>query len=215
MVELAASLGWLSPTEKRAELMRMISEQLASESVGSAEVDLVCALNKDNELDQELDRLGLSPTQANSVSGAAVLACLGSVEARARMLLALTSVDEETGQMAQVYLRHRPITDLDELRLVTSGIARMGDAKAQIRALETLANQHVSDPESLEQLALLFPLAESVGIQTAIAGVLIRADYRAIAKPELVQTLLRHRLPSSSGADLIDVLIRRLQSSSG
>lgn len=211
MIELAGNLGWLSPTEKRAELMRMIGQQLATEAVSSADVDLVCALNKDNELGQEVDRLRLSPTQANSVTGAAVLACLGSVEGRARMLLALTSVDEDAGQMAQVYLRYRPITDLDELRLVTSGIARMGDAKAQIRALETLANQHVSDPESLQQLTHLFPLAESVGIQTAIAGVLIRADYGAIARPELVQTLQRHRLPSSSGADLIDVLIRRLQ----
>ena len=56
-----------------------------------------------------------------------------------------------------------------------------------------------------------FPLAGSVGVQTAIAGVLIRSDYKAIAKPELVQTLQQHRLRSSNGADLIDVLIRRLQ----
>jgi len=80
-----------------------------------------------------------------------------------------------------------------------------------LRALDTLAHQHLSDPESLEELARLFPLAESVGVQTAIAGVLIRSDYKAFAKPELVQTLQRHRLPSSNGADLIDVLIRRLQ----
>jgi hypothetical protein len=57
----------------------------------------------------------------------------------------------------------------------------------------------------------LFPLAESAGVQTAIAGVLIRADYKAIAKPELVQTLQQHRLPSPNGTNLIDVLIRRLQ----
>jgi len=54
MIELAGNLGWLSPTEKRAELMRMIGQQLATEAVSSADVDLVCALNKDNELRQEV-----------------------------------------------------------------------------------------------------------------------------------------------------------------
>jgi hypothetical protein len=87
----------------------------------------------------------------------------------------------------------------------------MSGSSAQVRALDTLAHQHLSDPESLKELARLFPLAESVGVQTAIAGVLIRADYKSMAKPELVQTLQRHRLPSSNGADLIDVLVRRLQ----
>src|SRR5207237_711293 len=126
MIELAHQLGWLSPAEKRAELMRMIGDRIAGGAVTSAEVDLVCPLNK-------------------------------------------------------------------------------------VRALDTLASQSVSDPESLEELARSFPLAESVGVQTAIAGVLIRADYKAIAKPELVQTLQQYRLRSSNGADLIDVLIRRLQ----
>jgi len=54
-------------------------------------------------------------------------------------------------------------------------------------------------------------LAESVGVQTAIAGVLIRSDYRAIATPEFVQRLRQSRLKTSGGTDLIDVLIRRLQ----
>jgi hypothetical protein len=211
MLELAVLLGWLSPAEKRAELMRMISDQIARSAVTPAEVDLVCALNKDHGLDQELDRLQLSPTQASKVSTAAILACLGNAEARAQVLLALTSPNDEEVQLAQVYLRHRPIADVNELRIVTSGITRMNGSSAQVRALDTLAHQHLSDPESLEELARLFPLAESVGVQTAIAGVLIRADYKSMAKPELVQTLQRHRLSSSNGVDLIDVLIRRLQ----
>ena len=211
MIELASGLGWLSPAEQRAELMRMIGDQLAANAVSPAEVDLACGLNKDHELDQELHRLQLSPTQASKVSSAAILACLGSAEARAQMLLALTSPNEEEVQMAQVYLRHQPIADVNELRIVTSGIAHMIGSNAQVRALDTLAGQHLSDPESLEELTRLFPLAESAGVQTAIAGVLIRADYKAIATPELVQTLQLHRLRSSNGADLIDVLIRRLQ----
>jgi hypothetical protein len=211
MLELAVRLGWLSPTEKRAELMRMISEQIARGLVTPAEVDLVCALNKDRGLDQELHRLQLSPAQASKVSSAAVLACLGNAEVRAQVLLALTSPNDEEVQIAQVYLRHHPIANVDELRVVTSGIARMNGSAAQVRALDTLAHQPLSDPESLEELARLFPVAESVGVQTAIAGVLIRSDYKAIARPEFVQTLQRHRLRSSNGVDLIDVLIRRLQ----
>jgi hypothetical protein len=213
MLELAGSLGWLSPAEKRAELMRMIGDQLARNAVSPAEVDLACALNKGHELDQELYRLQLSPAQADKAANAAVLACLGSTEAHARVLRALTSPNDEEVQIAQVYLRHQPIADVNELRAITSGIARMNGSNAQVRALDALADQHLSDPESLEELMRLFPLAESVGVQTAIAGVLIRADYEAIDKPELVRTLRQNRLKSSDGADLIDVLIRRLQAS--
>jgi hypothetical protein len=168
-------------------------------------------LNKDRDLDQERHRLQVPPTQASRVSSAAVLACLGSAEARAQILLALTSPDDGEVQIAQVYLRHQPIADVNELRLVTAGIARMAGSNAQVHALDTLADQHLSDPESLEALTRLFPLAESVGVQTAIAGVLIRADYKPIATRELVQTLQHHRLWAANGADLIDVLIRRLQ----
>jgi hypothetical protein len=126
-------------------------------------------------------------------------------------LLALTSPNDEEVQLAQVYLRYHPIADVNEVRIVTSGIARMNGSSAQVRALNTLALQQLSDPQSLEELARLFPLAASAGVQTAIAGVLIRSDYKSIAKPELVQTLQRHRRPSSNGQDLIDVLIHRLQ----
>jgi len=213
MLALAASLGWLSPAEKRAELMRMIGDQLARNAVSPAEVDLACALNKSHELDQELYRLQLSPAQADKAANAAVLACLGSTEAHARVLRALTSPNDEEVQIAQIYLRHQPIADVNELRAITSEIARMNGSNAQVRALDTLADQHLSDPESLEELMRLFPLAESVGVQTAIAGVLIRADYKAIDKPELVRTLRQSRLKSPDGADLIDVLIRRLQAS--
>ena len=211
MLELAARLGWLSPAEKRTEIMQMIADQIAGGAVTPAEVDLVCSLNKAHGLSQELDRLRLSPTQASKVSTAAVLACLDSAEARAQVLLALTSPNDEEVQLAQVYLRHHPIADVNEVRIVTSGIARMNGSNAQVRALNTLALQQLSDPDSLEELARLFPLAGSAGVQTAIAGVLIRSDYKSIAKPELVQTLQRHRLPSSNGQDLIDVLIHRLQ----
>jgi hypothetical protein len=87
----------------------------------------------------------------------------------------------------------------------------MNGAAGQIRALETLAGQDLSDPESLEELARLFPVAPSAGVQTAIAGILVRADYHAIASPDLAQTLRQSRLKASAGADMIDVLLRRLE----
>jgi hypothetical protein len=213
MISLAANLGWLSPAEKRAELMRMIGDQLARNVVSPAEVDLACALNKNHELDQDLDRVQLPPAQADKVPQAAVLACLGRTEAHARVLRALTSPNDEEVQIAQIYLHHRPIDDATELRGVATGIARMNGSDAQARALDTLAPYHLSDRESLEALTRLFPLAKSVNVQRAIAGILIRSDFRTIATPEVVKTLRQSRLKSPDGADLIDVLIRRLQSS--
>jgi hypothetical protein len=211
MIAVAASLGWLSPTEKQTELAQMIGEQLARSTLNSADVDLACALSKDRELDEEIHRLRPTPAHANDVAHAAVLACLGSPDARTQVLLALTSPNDEEVQIAQVYLGYHPITDVRELRVLTSGIARMNDSKAQVRALDALASQHLSDPESLEELTRLFPAAESSGVQVAIAGILIRSDSRAIATPEFVQTLRQSRLTSSNGNNLIDVLIRQLQ----
>jgi hypothetical protein len=114
-------------------------------------------------------------------------------------------------QIAQVYLRHHPITDMNELQDLVSGIAGMPDSDTQVRALNALANHRLADRGSLEVLTNLFPMAGSINVQRAIAGVLIRADYDQIAKPELLHALREYRLKSPDGPDLIDVLIRRLQ----
>ena len=211
MLELARGLGWLSPGEQRAELMRMFGELLARNAVGSAEVDLACSLNKDRELQKDLHRLQPSPSQSDKVANAAVLACLGSAAGHARVLRALTSPVDEDVQIAQIYLRHRPLADANELRIVATGITRMHGSEAQVRALDTLASHRLSDRESLEELARLFPLAKSVNVQRAIAGILIRSDYQSLAKPELARALRQHRLKSPDGQDMIDVLIRRLE----
>jgi hypothetical protein len=52
-----------------------------------------------------------------------------------------------------------------------------------------------------------------LNVQRAIAGILIRSDYKTIAKAELARALRQHRLKSPDGEDLIDALIRRLQAS--
>ena len=212
MVKVARNLGWLSSAELRAELVQMMHDRIAQNVVGPGDVDLFCSLNKNGELNDQLDRLPALKVGANSVGQAAARACLGDEKSRAHVLRALTSSDDEHVHIAQVYLRHHPITDADELRTMTAEIARMKSADAQVRALDTLARYQLSDRESLDALTRLFPLARSISVQRAIAGVLIRADYRSIANPELVRALRQHRLKSPNGEDLIDVLIRRLQS---
>ena len=147
----------------------------------------------------------------SGVGRAGILACLGSQDGRTRILQALLSPNDDDVQIAQVYLRHRPIVDVNELRVIASGIASMSNADAQARALDTLARHGLSDRESLDQLTRLFPVAKSVNVQRAIAGILIRADYQALANPDLPRALREHRLKSSNGKDLIDILIHRLE----
>ena len=208
MLDVAQKLGWLSPAELRAEQLRMIDEMLARSEVSAGDVDLVCALNAA----RDLDGLESHPGDRDDVAHAAVHACLGSSEARARTLAGLTSDSEADVAIAQAYLRHRPIEDAAELRAITSEVAQMKGSDAQVRALQALSRYQLSDPESLGALARLFPVADSLSVQNAIAGVLIRADYKLLARADLVRTLREHRRSKAAhGDDVIEALIRRLQ----
>src|SRR4030095_1522338 len=130
---------------------------------------------------RELDVAGFRSLRLDARSGgashAALLACLGSEHAHAQVVRALASAREDDVQIAQVYLRHRSIADTSELRSLASDVARMKNAGAQVLALDTLARQRLSDPAILESLAGLFPRATTLGVQRAIAGVLIRAGH--------------------------------------
>jgi hypothetical protein len=211
MIALAGRLGWLSPDDERAELVLMWNEQLARRSITPAEVDLACVLNKDGDLDDLRAGLRVESGQTDRVPEAALLACLGSDDARARVLRALTSPSENDARFAHVYLRQRPLEDQQEMRLVTADITQMNGGLAQMRALHALSSQRLNDPESLTALMRLYPIADSVGVQTAIAAILLRSNYRAIASPELLETLRTRRLRGGSSEDAIDVLIRRMQ----
>lgn len=210
MIDVAADLGWLSPGDRRGELGRLIAERFARATLTAADVDLVCTLDRDHALDDVRQDVRAA-SRIDDVGHRAILACLGASGNRERLLQALTSPSAADVQIAQVYLKHQPISNVSELRDVAAGITQMTDANAQARALDTLADHRVSDPEAIEDLARLFPLARSIDVQRAIAGVLIRSDYQAMATPELVRTLREHRIKSPSGRDLIDVLINRLE----
>ena len=211
LVALSGELGWLSPEQQAAEHGRMVSDLLARNALGFAEVELVCTLNRDGALEDELARVARAPARAGTVARAAALACLGGAEAHAQVLQALTSADVHDVQIAQAYLRNRPVTDSRELRSIATGVARMPASAAQVRALDTLARLRIDDREILGELTRAFAESRSVNVQRAIAEVFIRSGYR---RPELAGVLRQHRVKSGAGEDLIDELIRRLQTTS-
>ncbi|MEO8137705.1 MAG: hypothetical protein ABI831_27450 [Betaproteobacteria bacterium] len=210
MIGIAGSLGWLTPAQQRAEIVRLTRDLLARRSIGVPEVDLICSLNAGGDYDHERQGLAVPVAHTNQVAHAAALACLGSREARTRALSALTSRDGEELQIAQVYIAHRPITDVGEVRSLARGIAQMKASEAQVRALDTLARQRLSDRESLQVLARLFPRAHSIDLQRAIAAVFIRSDFQALADLDVARVMAQYRLKSPDGNDIIDILIRRL-----
>ncbi len=213
LVKLARDLGWLSEDEQWAELALMLGELQSRTTVGVAEVGLACSLNQENQLDGAFNRRVAPGSVADDVPHAAIRACLGSSEAHARTLQGLVSANERDVQVAQAYLRHRPITDPDELRRVAADIARMAPSDAQVRALGALGRHYLSDREILAMLTRLFAETSSPAVQAAIAGILIRADLSSIASEKLVSTLQANRRSSPAEDDIIDALIRRLQPS--
>lgn len=215
MMALARSIGWLTPAQEQSEFVRMLAERMQRNAVGRDEVDLACARGGEADKEPALQPLLRGPLARAKVSNAAVLACLGSQEARARVVRAVTSEDAGEMAIARAYLRHQPLAAAAEVRAVSTAIARMSASDAQVRALETLAQQRVSDPESLRQIARMFQLARSVQVQRAIAGILIRADHRVLGQTELARSLKQHRLKSPDGDDVIDALIRVLLAGAG
>ncbi len=211
MLKVAHDLGWLTADQRWSELELMLVELQARKTVGVNEVDLACTLNQEHQLDGAFDRLFVPSKRPDEVARAAVLACLGSDEAHTRTLQALVSQTEADVKIAQAYLRHRPLADAAELTQVAESIARMPPSEAQVRALEALGRHYVSDREILQRLTHLFSATPSSPVQTAIAGILLRADLRSIANPQLVATLQKTRRTSPPGDDVVDALLRRLQ----
>jgi hypothetical protein len=213
MIEVAHDLDWLSPTQRRDELVRMFGDLLARKDVSAPNVDLACVVNKNGELDAARERLEAA-SGATDVAHSAVLACLGSEEARTRVLQGLVSPSDAEVRIAQAYLRQRPIADVAELRRVTEAIARMNAPDAQTRALDVLARHYVDDQESVRTLKHLFAKTKSWPVQNAIAGVLIRADRTSLRGADLLPTLRENRLKASPEDNMVNALIQRLEKSS-
>jgi hypothetical protein len=112
-----------------------------------------------------------------------------------------------------VYLRQRPITDARQLQSLAFAAARLPASRAQARAVEVIGMHHVSDQVVLDAMTALFATTSSPEVQAAVAGLLLRADRRAIEAPRLLAMLQRHRIPAAIGAEVVDALIRVLQPS--
>ncbi|MEP6703118.1 MAG: hypothetical protein ABJB04_09000, partial [Betaproteobacteria bacterium] len=211
MVKLAGDLGWLSADALRDELVGVTTDMLARKSLGVGDVEFVCALNDTHQLDTPVDHFRLTAAQLADAGHSAALACLGSADDHARQILRLSSRDMTDVQIAQVYFSHRPITDVSELRTAAIDISRMPESEAKVLALETLARHYLSDRESIEELASAFPKSDSVNVQRAIAGILLRADLKSVSKSDLIRNLSEHRVRGTGGQDIVDVLLRRLR----
>lgn len=216
MIALASTLGWFSDDQQRAETVAMIGDVLAAREVGFAEVELVCSLNADGHLNGALSRLSPATASASRAGAQAIMACMGNDMARGQMLKVLASANEKDVQVAQAYLRHRPLAHAEELRSLAKDVARRPDpGPAQVRALDALARMHIADREILEDLSRAFAETKSLHVQRAIAEVFIRSDPKAMPKHGLAMLFQQHRIrPPGGGHDLIDALIARLQASS-
>ncbi len=211
MFQMAQDLGWLSEAERRAELALMLGEVQARLSVGITEIDLACTLNQDHQLDGAFNSQRVIGSAGDDLAHAAMRACLGSPEAQVHVLQGLVSSNAADVQIAQAYLRHRPLTDASQLRAMAQAIAAMPASQAQVRALEVLGRHYVSDREILALLSRLFIDTSSWPVQAAIAGILLRADLSTLVSAELIAILQKERLANPADDDMVDALIRRLQ----
>jgi hypothetical protein len=210
MIALAREIGWLSEAERQAELGRTIADLLARRSMGFGDVGLVCTLGGNSALERVEGEVRQPRELRDAPAQSAGLACLGDAAARLRVLRLLASSRESDVQVAEAYLRHRPVTDPAELRALSTAVAAMKPGAAQVRALGALARLHIADRAALERLAALFARTPSLAVQRAIAEVFLRSDPQALESARLVRVLREHRLRSPDGEDLIDVLVRRL-----
>jgi len=208
MLDLARDVGWLTREAHRDELAAMLRELQSRRDAGVAEVNLACRLNADGSLDGRLD----ASQGAEGVAQAAMRACLGSAEDRAQTLRALLGPAESDVQLAQSYLRYRPVGDPAELRALTQGISAMPPGPAQVRALEALGRHYVSDGDVLHRLLDLYAQTPSSAVQSAVAGILLRADRSALPAGKLRETLisLRRDVSRDAGSGTIDALITLL-----
>ncbi len=207
MLNLARDAGWLSEAQRRAELQQMLADLHARAEPGISDVSLACSLNRSGEFD-DLGRSGvLDPAAGTTPGHMALRACLGSAADQPRVIDALLGDDPKGQQAARAYLRQRAIADVAERRRLAERIAALDSVEAQVRALDVLGRNRLSDPQVLGSLVTMYANATSAQLQAAVARVLIRAERSRLASADLLRTLRTQRLPDASDT-IIDALIR-------
>jgi hypothetical protein len=212
LFDLAHALGWLTDAQRRDERIQWLSALHRRRDLGVPEVDLACSLGLDGPLDGAPGRPpARHKTLSDDVAHAALRACLGHADDRTRLLQAVVSAPAADVPVVQAYLRHRPVTDAVEWRLLVEQIAAMPSDDRQVLALESLRYRSLDDRAVVLRLAQLFAVSRSAAVQSAIAGLLIRADPAALDGEALTPTLVNRRLSEPGGGPLIDLLLDLLQ----
>lgn len=210
MLKVARRLNWLSDQSLREESFKVINELIAKGQVEPRAADLVCALNHELGLHLERYLLELFTSEKNLVGQKTIAACVGAPEGYGEMLALLTHADPRVVEYAQVYFRHNEMRPADVIGLIER-IRASTPASTQVMTLETIGKLYVSDTAVLHGLLAYFTKTNSLEVQQAIAGVLIRARYDHIDKRVFANTLSQRRIRSSGGRDAIDFAIRRLE----
>ena len=211
LLDLAHALGWLSDPQRHAERARVLRALHQRRVLGVSEVQWACGLNLQVRVDAEAGRTPARTAPADDAAHAALRACLGSADDRVRTLRAVVAAPAADMPVVQAYLRQRPVTDTAELRPLVEQIASMRPDERQVLALESLRHRGIDDQAVVQRLTLLFADSPSAAVQSAIAGLLIRADPAAIDPEVLQHTLPDRRLPAPGGGPLIDLLLDTLQ----
>jgi hypothetical protein len=100
MASVARDIGWLDESAHRMELARTIRDMVAADAIDFGDVDLICALNKDDALANGAAALQCGPrSRARRAAGA----CMGDAAARAKALAALTRARRGDVRMAQAF----------------------------------------------------------------------------------------------------------------
>lgn len=208
MLLLAQQLNWLNEKELQAEQVSLINRLLLSSKLSEADVDLVCQINREQTLNSAIAQIKISSKPTSHILNG-ILACLGDTEARKALLSAATN-NQEASHIAQVLLKHLPLTPDQELFSFVELTAN-SNLETQIRNLEILTSQQVADSKALARLLKLFSMSKSLVVQKSIAQIFVKADPRQINRAEVTQIFRTHRQRSSDGRDIIDFAIERLE----
>lgn len=210
MLDVAGDLGWLTAEERKAEWTQLLRGLMQLPSPGLDEVDLACARNPAHAfdgIDRQLPPLAIGP----DVAHAAIAACLGNAAGLARVVQALGSGIDDEVLIAGAYLRHRPLQDADTVQRVLQAVAALPPSSAQVQALDTLGREGKPDAGWWDPLLALYARTPSAAVQSAIAGILVKADLAQVPRERWLETLVASRRPAAEGNRLLDLLIQRLR----
>jgi hypothetical protein len=138
MLNPARDADWLTDTDRREELARMMQDMNRLRSIGQDQVNIACSLNRKGEFDGAHGTTPVGALVSDTAWHAALRACLGSGQDRERLLQALLGGSDGDFKAAQSYFRNRPLSASNELGRLAAGIVALPPGDTQARALDLL-----------------------------------------------------------------------------